>query len=480
MRTRTIASAISIVAGLGLSGCIGEIDDRYGSNIDGPTFEEYERGTYIEPWEDGVYIVDGDTPIDNIKKLREFYDSLFGVDGALIVHRNGNSDAKWSNSQKLDLTYCVSTGFGGRYSTVVSAMNQATDEWEQAADVDFIHVSNQDENCASSNQNVLFDVRPVNAQGQYLARAFFPGQSRSARNVLIDSSSFNSSWALTDVLAHELGHTLGFRHEHTRPESGACFEDDNWRPLTPYDSASIMHYPQCNGSSNALTMTNTDREGAASLYGAPNSGPAPDPDPGDRIDESGLSGNAGTELYFQMHVPAGAAEVSFVMSSGSGDADLHVRKGSQVSSANYDCRPYLNGNDEECTLNGAGMYYVMIRGYSSFSGVKLKGRFAEGDSDPHPADNIHETNLSGSAGTELFFQLDAPPSSTSISFAMFGGSGDADLYVKKGSHVSRTNYDCRPYATGNDETCAGDGPGMYYVMIRGYTNFSGVTLRSSN
>jgi hypothetical protein len=60
----------------------------------------------------------------------------------------------------------------------------------------------------------------------------------------------------------------GLRHEHTRPESGTCFEDDNWRPLTPYDSSSIMHYPQCNGTSSNLSMTATDRHGAAALYGA--------------------------------------------------------------------------------------------------------------------------------------------------------------------------------------------------------------------
>lgn len=480
MRTPTLAAILSIGASIGLSGCVGEIEDEYGSNIDGPTFEEYEQSAFLEPWEGGVYIVDGDTPVENVKKLREFYDRLFGGDGALIVHRNGNSDARWNDTQKRNLTYCVSTGFGNRHAAAVTAMNQAAAQWEQAADIDFIHVSAQDGNCSRTNSNVLFDVRPVNAQGQYLARAFFPGEPRSARNVLIDGSAFNSSWALDDVLAHELGHTLGFRHEHTRPESGACFEDNSWRPLTPYDSASIMHYPQCNGSSNALTMTNTDRQGAASLYGAPGSNPDPDPEPTDDLDERDLSGSAGTELFFAMQVPAGATDVSIRMSGGDGDADLHVKKGGAVSTSSYDCRPYLDGNDEECAFSGPGTYYVMVRGYTSFDGVRLQGSFTAGDADPHPTQDIDESDLSGNAGTELFFELDAPPSSTNVSFVMFGGTGDADLYVKKGGPVSRSSYDCRPYATGNDETCSGDGPGTYYVMVRGYTAFSGVGLRSSH
>jgi len=75
------------------------------------------------------------------------------------------------------------------------------------------------------------------------------------------------NWLPKNILGHELGHTLGFRHEHTRPEAGVCFEDLNWRPLTPYDSASIMHYPQCNGTSLDLSMTATDRQGVVALYG---------------------------------------------------------------------------------------------------------------------------------------------------------------------------------------------------------------------
>ena len=74
-------------------------------------------------------------------------------------------------------------------------------------------------------------------------------------------------WSPGNIMGHELGHTLGFRHEHTRPEAGICFEDLNWRPLTDYDSASIMHYPQCNGTSTDLSFTQTDAEGVAALYG---------------------------------------------------------------------------------------------------------------------------------------------------------------------------------------------------------------------
>jgi hypothetical protein len=76
-----------------------------------------------------------------------------------------------------------------------------------------------------------------------------------------------SPWTLTGVLRHELGHTIGFRHEHTRPEAGTCFEDNDWRALTQYDSASVMHYPQCNGTQDGdLVLTSADKSGARALY----------------------------------------------------------------------------------------------------------------------------------------------------------------------------------------------------------------------
>ena len=116
---------------------------------------------------------------------------------------------------------------------------------------------------------MVFDVNPVNVGGQYLARSFFPNTTRRSRNVKIDNSAFTSSGnpTMTGILRHELGHTLGFRHEHTRPEAGACFEDNAWRALTAYDAASVMHYPQCNGTGDwSLTLTTKDAAGAKAVY----------------------------------------------------------------------------------------------------------------------------------------------------------------------------------------------------------------------
>ena len=78
-----------------------------------------------------------------------------------------------------------------------------------------------------------------------------------------------------------------------------------------------------------------------------------------------------------MVVPAGATDLNFAMSGGSGDADLYVRFGSAPTTSNYDCRPYANGNNESCPISTAqaGTYYVMLRAYSTFSSVSLTGSY---------------------------------------------------------------------------------------------------------
>jgi serralysin len=235
------------------------------------TYEQFRATVFEEPGT-GVFITNGDEAFETEEQLREVYAQMMGevgsTQGGLAVYYSGGKDVKWDSATAQNLTYCVSTKFGGNYSKVVQSMNNAAGAWESAGRVNFVHVSSQDSNCSSRNNNVVFDVSPVNVGGRYLARAFFPNSSRRSRNVLIDNSAFSpTAPGLDGILRHELGHTIGFRHEHTRPEAGVCYEDNAWRGLTPYDSSSVMHYPQCNGTNNwNLTMTNLDKQGTGILY----------------------------------------------------------------------------------------------------------------------------------------------------------------------------------------------------------------------
>ena len=87
---------------------------------------------------------------------------------------------------------------------------------------------------------------------------------------------------------------------------------------------------------------------------------------------SNLSGATGNQQTFTQTITT-SSQLTVTMSGGSGDADLYVRFGAAPTTSTYDCRPYLNGNNETCTINPAssGTYHIMVRGYSTFSGVTV-------------------------------------------------------------------------------------------------------------
>ncbi|QAT82406.1 bacillolysin [Corallococcus coralloides] len=92
------------------------------------------------------------------------------------------------------------------------------------------------------------------------------------------------------------------------------------------------------------------------------------------------------------------------------------------------------------------------------------------------------TNVSGARNSNTNLSYAKPSGATAMRFALAGGTGDADLYVKFGSAPTTSSYDCRSAGASNDETCTINGAqsGTYYVLIRGYSAFSGATFTVSS
>lgn len=208
----------------------------------------------------------GGQGVSNLTEVPRF---LVGIteDGKIVRWKDGTT-----------LTYCVlkntfATGVNN-YESVREAMKKATEAWENTCGVKFEHRADLDTSNSIRPQGVLFTVREFDSGGQFIAAAFFPNDPTNRRRVLIDPSFYSpgSRFDKVGVLRHELGHALGFRHEHIRSGAPAVCPDEplgNTVDLTQYDPQSVMHY-FCGGvGTPELAISEFDKIGSQKVYGLP-------------------------------------------------------------------------------------------------------------------------------------------------------------------------------------------------------------------
>jgi hypothetical protein len=198
---------------------------------------------------------------------------------------------------------------------------------------------------------------------------------------------------------------------------------------------------------------------------------------------TGLAGAAASETFFKIEVPADQTQLEIAMSGGTGDADLYVRLGALPTTKEWDYRPYRLGNKETVTIDGpkAGTYYIMIRSYIPYSGVTLQATYGpQGEQIKVLECDAPVTDLSGATDSETFFKINVPAGQALLRIEISGGTGDADLYVRKGEKPTAKSWDYAPYLHGNNEVVEVQDPAaaVWYIMIRGYQAYSGVTVKA--
>ena len=127
----------------------------------------------------------------------------------------------------------------------------------------------------------------------------------------------------------------------------------------------------------------------------------------------------------------------------------------------------------------------MLYGFQNYAGVKLLARHALqpncGEKRLCNGKKIHGLTITNYKETLEGFIIDVPTGASELTIRIYGGTGDADLYVKHGGKPTKFDYDYRPMLWGNSESVEvfSPKPGKYYVMLRSYDVFADVTLEGS-
>ena len=152
---------------------------------------------------------------------------------------------------------------------------------------------------------------------------------------------------------------------------------------------------------------------------------------------TGISGGSNTEKLYCIDVPAGQTSLDVNTWGGIGDLDLCVKYGSAPGLYDFDGRSFGGGTHEDVTISSpaAGRWYIMLHASTRYSNVTLRASYGSSGSVSAVQDEVPITGLSGALGSEDCYVIDVPRGQDGIDFRIFGGTGNCDMYIKKGSQA---------------------------------------------
>ncbi len=205
--------------------------------------------------------------------------------------------------------------------------------------------------------------------------------------------------------------------------------------------------------------------GLAAL-GAPAGAQCPDPtpvtlQPGLAVTLPDVAVSCTTGARFRIDVPETATSLRVTTRGGTGNADLLAQFGAVPG---VGAPQYLAGgttNDETLIVEDppAGFWYVLVKPTSGFSGVKLVADYSVKEIFIAPGLNPGRQSDRNTTGPRFrFFRVQVPEGARGLHVRTHGGTGNVDLFVRKGSVPTNQTFDFASTNAGNDDGVDIDSP----------------------
>ena len=229
----------------------------------------------VVPRDGDYYVVEGDLLrtrdeiAENFEQLRKTKARAQSKELTVNLTSSGGLDI-WPRGQR-QLTYSIdrsSFSTPARAKEALTRTQLASAEWQKICGAKCGVTFTFKEDPTPTTTEVTFVIREVDSRGRYVAAAFFPSVAPVRRYLNIDRTYHNltSPGLRQGVIRHELGHVLGYRHEHIHGIPGCYPEDGVWKQVTVYDPTSVMHYHCGGGGTRELELSNVDITGHTDTY----------------------------------------------------------------------------------------------------------------------------------------------------------------------------------------------------------------------
>ncbi|MBL9119611.1 MAG: pre-peptidase C-terminal domain-containing protein [Phycisphaerae bacterium] len=198
----------------------------------------------------------------------------------------------------------------------------------------------------------------------------------------------------------------------------------------------------------------------------------------------GLYGYTGDARFFKVSIPFNQDYARVKLTGSDPDADLYVRWGDLPSTEDYHAKSTGSSSNETIIIEypPSGDLYILVYAYNGYFNATLSVDWdgPSGGEAAYELDNGVATGSFGGGQDSLrLFAIDVPADATSITFSMYGGWGDADLYLRWYEPPTLSEWDESPYANGNNESLTIGYPdaGTIYLLVHGYDDYGGVKLK---